>query len=41
MEDVVEEETEDYEGLGIFTLKDFGKDGNTPTFVNDIGSGEL
>ena len=39
MEEVVEEETE-YD-LGIFTLKDFGKDGNTPTFVNDVGSGEL
>ena len=40
MEDVVEEETEDDQGLGIFALKDFGKDGSTPTFVN-VGSEEL
>lgn len=41
MEEVVEVETEDDEGLGIFTLIDFGKYENTPTFFNDVGSEEL
>jgi len=41
LEEVVEEDTDDDEVLGIFAAKDFGKDGHIAIFVSDVGSEEL